>query len=380
MSESEPERSFRQYSVRISEKISNAHRPDIISVRDSGYTHTQAANLAIGHHGTLAAITTVQESNLFLSFLATDAALWSPNPSGTASFGPWIGLTQTPGSAEPDGGWTWDTGEAFSFSAWHPTQPDNFAADRFGIYFDYQGVIGWGDTINDSGSAGFGSVNSAAIEVLTSVRHLTGTNGHDLIWGGDIANKINSRGGNDLISSNKGNDNVNGGSGNDNIDGGEDNDTINGGSGNDKLYGSNGDDSLIGRSGDDTLLGGPGKDTLIGGDGDDQYYTGPGHDRIVFTTAADGRTHPLDWIRDFENVSDKIDMTAIDPIVGDPDVPLTFVTDGFSGVGQVWVAASDDRPPLTHQMIEVNLNDDPEPEMIFYVDSTSPLTAADFLF
>ena len=39
--------------------------------------------------------------------------------------GPWLGGLQPPGSPEPGGGWRWVTGEAFSYSNWHPLQPNN---------------------------------------------------------------------------------------------------------------------------------------------------------------------------------------------------------------------------------------------------------------
>jgi beta-lactamase regulating signal transducer with metallopeptidase domain/Leucine-rich repeat (LRR) protein len=40
--------------------------------------------------------------------------------------GPWIGALQPPGSAEPAGGWTWVTGEPFSYAIWDAGQPNNF--------------------------------------------------------------------------------------------------------------------------------------------------------------------------------------------------------------------------------------------------------------
>lgn len=42
----------------------------------------------------------------------------------------WIGLRQSPGSAEPAGGWQWSDGSSFSFSRWFPAQPDNSASSE----------------------------------------------------------------------------------------------------------------------------------------------------------------------------------------------------------------------------------------------------------
>jgi len=37
--------------------------------------------------------------------------------------GPWLGAFQAPGSPEPAGGWTWITGEPFTYTAWEPKNP-----------------------------------------------------------------------------------------------------------------------------------------------------------------------------------------------------------------------------------------------------------------
>jgi hypothetical protein len=53
----------------------------------------------------------------------------------------WIGGFQPPDSPEPDGGWSWITGESFVFNNWAPVEPNNFFGadpneDR--IVFDHQ--------------------------------------------------------------------------------------------------------------------------------------------------------------------------------------------------------------------------------------------------
>ena len=53
---------------------------------------------------------------------------------------PWLGGFQPPGTAEPDSGWEWVTGEAWSYTNWDPAQPqpDDYmgAQDRLVIYCD----------------------------------------------------------------------------------------------------------------------------------------------------------------------------------------------------------------------------------------------------
>ena len=50
---------------------------------------------------------------------------WIVNGSN-CNEGPWLGGFQPPGSAEPSTGWSWVTGEAFSFTAWDAGEPNNF--------------------------------------------------------------------------------------------------------------------------------------------------------------------------------------------------------------------------------------------------------------
>jgi Ca2+-binding RTX toxin-like protein len=84
-----------------------------------------------------------------------------------------------------------------------------------------------------------------------------------------------------------------GSEGDDILAGGDQADHLYGGRGDDVLYGRGGNDRLEGNAGNDTLIGGPGNDTLVGGKGDDTYYfsTGDGQDTIVEQREADGKIH-----------------------------------------------------------------------------------------
>jgi hypothetical protein len=55
----------------------------------------------------------------FVFNLVNQPQYWNGN------LGPALGGYQPPGSSEPDGGWTWVTGEAWDYTNWAGGQPDN---------------------------------------------------------------------------------------------------------------------------------------------------------------------------------------------------------------------------------------------------------------
>jgi predicted extracellular nuclease len=87
---------------------------------------------------------------------------------------------------------------------------------------------------------------------------IVGTDGDDVLPGGNGRDVIMGLGGNDLIT------------------GGNGTDVACGGAGNDRLSGDNGTDVLLGGFGDDDLDGGNGGDELIGGPGTDRLSQGNG--------------------------------------------------------------------------------------------------------
>lgn len=239
--------------------------------------------MAADHGGTLAMITTAEENTLFLSFLAQDALLWGGERHDAAHNGPWIGLSQLPGSSEPGGGWVWDNGETSSFTYWHSGQPDNYRGDSPAIYWGDNGSIGWADQVNDPISIGYGPVASAAIEVEAAVKALDGTTGDGFIWGGATNNVIKGMNGNGIIFGNGGKDRILGGKGADNLDSG---------------------------AGSDSRTGGAGADTRTGEVGADHF--------ILLSSADSGtRAAKRDHITDFFAADgDRIDLSAIDAIAG----------------------------------------------------------------
>ncbi len=249
-------------------------------------------------------------------------------------------MTQTPGSSEPAGGWTWDTGETYNYTAWHSGQPDNFLGDSYGLFWDDNGSIGWADHVNDPVTSGFGPVVSAAIEVAAGVKGLVGTNGHDFVWAGAVGNKISGLGGNDSIAGNAGSDRI------------------------------------LGGSGLDTVLGGAGNDSLTGGTGGDSLSGGLGAEHFIYLTAAESRggATTRDVISDFSvSDGDRIDLTAFDAIPGGGHDPLVFVSGGFSGTGQVRVHGVGG-----DTFVEVNLSGDVTPEMRIVLTGVGALDGTSF--
>lgn len=331
-----------------------------IFARDTdGLTRDSAAALATSLGGTLAAVTDLAEHQLFLDILARDGFLFAVEPRDDARNGPWIGLLQPAGSVEPGGGWTWDTGEAFAFTAWHAGQPDNFIGDTVAIYWDDNGSIGWADHVNDPVGAGFGPVISAAVEIAATTRLLRGTADHDFIWAGGINNTVRSGGGDDIVDGNDGRDRLIGGNGADELNGGRHADRLDGGRGRDSLDGGFGDDILIGNGGGDTMTGSGGADIFVF-DAGDSGRAAQARDRVTDFDAAEG---------------DLLDFSGIDAIPGGADDPLTFRNQAaFTGTGQIRIEVAG-----ANTLVQVNLTGDATPEMVIVLTGAIDLTRDDFV-
>lgn len=98
----------------------NGHRYEpVIAAAPISWHDAQHAAQAAG--GTLATLTSAAE-NAFVFSLIDAPAYW--RAAGPNNFGPWIGAFQPPAGAEPNGGWTWVTGEPFALTSWRSGQPD----------------------------------------------------------------------------------------------------------------------------------------------------------------------------------------------------------------------------------------------------------------
>ena len=96
----------------------NGHFYEVVQ-RVGGITWGNANLAATNRGGYLATITSAEE-NAFVFDIATQiATVWYNG------YGPWLGGIQPAGSVEPGGGWSWVTGEPFSYQNWAPLQPNN---------------------------------------------------------------------------------------------------------------------------------------------------------------------------------------------------------------------------------------------------------------
>ena len=119
------------------------------------------------------------------------------------------------------------------------------------------------------------------------------------------------------------------GRGDDVILGNAANNTLHGNTGDDLLFGNDGDDTLKGYHGDDFLRGDSGNDSLIGGRGADRMVGGLGDDVFVLMPA-DG--YDYDYIRDFKNGNDRIDLRGFDTFRTLDDLSYYLADNGYDGI------------------------------------------------
>ena len=86
----------------------------------AGLNWNSANALAQAQGGYLATVTSPAESDFVFSLVNSPQFFTGLNGSGPA-----LGGLQQIGATEPGGGWFWTTGEAWSYTNWHPTQPNN---------------------------------------------------------------------------------------------------------------------------------------------------------------------------------------------------------------------------------------------------------------
>ena len=98
-----------------------------------------------------------------------------------------------------------------------------------------------------------------------------------------------------------------------NIQGTAGDDSLEGAGAPDLIAGHGGNDTIYGTAGDDIILGGTGDDYLMGDDGADTFVYAPG----------DGD----DWILDFTDGEDKIDLTAVTGVTSFNDLTITTDSD-----------------------------------------------------
>ncbi len=134
----------------------------------------------------------------------------------------------------------------------------------------YWNANGAGVVVNLTTMTASGVGSEAQGDVISGFENIEGVNhdqGHDILTGSAVANRIDGMGGNDRIDGMGGDDRLYGGTGND---------VIAGGSGNDYIEDLDQDNQLSGGDGNDRIVTGTGSNTLDGGAGDDVLDADPG--------------------------------------------------------------------------------------------------------
>ncbi len=108
----------------------------------------QASDLALRSLGYLVTVGDAAE-NIFAFNLVDTPQYWID--TGSTQVGPWIGGLQAPLSTEPDGGWKWVTGEAFTYTAWREGEPNNVGGGEDRVNFMGAADAGRGPFWNDAG-------------------------------------------------------------------------------------------------------------------------------------------------------------------------------------------------------------------------------------
>ncbi len=103
---------------------------------------TQQRDFATNLSGHLVTMTSVGEINFVRAMIPLDTPGYGQNYVAGAS----IGLFQQPNSSEPNGGWSWVTGEPVTVSDWSQGEPSNSGGDENTARFRYQSsVLSWND-------------------------------------------------------------------------------------------------------------------------------------------------------------------------------------------------------------------------------------------
>ena len=114
----------------------NAHFYEAMAAPGS-ISWSNAQDVAVSRGGHLATITSPEENAFVFGLVSNNAALWVRQ--GSWGWGPWLGGHQAAGSAEPDGGWYWITGEPFAYTNWGASL-NNLGGDEDSIQFYGQGT------------------------------------------------------------------------------------------------------------------------------------------------------------------------------------------------------------------------------------------------
>lgn len=129
----------------------NGHRYRAVCVPE-GITWSDAKQAAEADGAYLATITSAEE-NVFVFDLVDNPKYWNQRPPGNPGYlGPWLGGRAPLGRPDPQIGWTWVTGEIWSFSNWQTSEPSSSGEDSLQFISTHAGqrTAQWNDLIGDS--------------------------------------------------------------------------------------------------------------------------------------------------------------------------------------------------------------------------------------
>jgi VCBS repeat-containing protein len=252
-----------------------------------------------------------------------------------------------------------------------------------GAGIDTASYVGSTAGVNVNLATGAGSGGDAQGDVLTNIENIVGTPFNDTLTGDAKDNILAGGDGKDVLDGGAGIDTASyeivssavfadlatgkvkniSGVGKDNLVNIE------------NLTGSAFNDGLTGNGGANVLKGGGGNDTLTGAGGADTLTGGSGADRYVFASLADTPTGARDTILDFSHADgDRIDLSAIDAIIGKNDNAFTFVSALTQVAGQLTATFTVD-----HYLVQGDVNGDGVADFAINVYSSTALTSGDFI-
>ena len=105
------------------------------------YTWQQASDYANSLGGHLATVTNSNEQD-WLSIQSLNNGALAPHIGGFQD-------TSSPDYAEPDGGWTWVTGESWVFTNWSSAEPNNSKGSENWLHYESNSGL-WNDILSNS--------------------------------------------------------------------------------------------------------------------------------------------------------------------------------------------------------------------------------------